>query len=64
MLNDICEWNNCGKQATRIAAKPGGMIIDICEWENCGKQATRIAAKPGGMIIDICDECWHTNYRS
>ena len=31
MLSDICEWNNCGKQATRIAAKPGGMIIDICD---------------------------------
>jgi len=31
MLNDVCEWNSCGKKASRIAAKPGGMIIDICD---------------------------------
>ena len=30
MLNDICEWNNCGKKANRIAAKLEGGIIDIC----------------------------------
>jgi hypothetical protein len=31
MLGDLCEWNGCGKKATRIAAKPAGMIIDICD---------------------------------
>ena len=31
MLQDKCEWNNCGKKATRIAARSEGPIIDICD---------------------------------
>ncbi len=32
MFNDICEWSKeCNNKATRIAAKPAGMIIDICD---------------------------------
>jgi ribosome-binding protein aMBF1 (putative translation factor) len=31
MFSDICQWKECGKKATRIAAKPEGGIIDICD---------------------------------
>jgi ribosome-binding protein aMBF1 (putative translation factor) len=31
MLNGKCEFDGCGKKATRLAAKPEGGIIDVCD---------------------------------
>lgn len=31
MFSGKCEWGNCKKEASRIAARPEGGIIDICD---------------------------------